>query len=250
MPGSGLQEIMVRVYCLLIGCAFGLFQSAYFLGKIKGIDIRDYGSGNSGMTNTLRTLGTKAGLIVLVCDMLKIVLAVTLTTCLFAGKYPELRYTLKLYTAIGCIIGHNYPFYMRFRGGKGVAVTAGLILCFKPEFVPVGLSCFLIPWLTTHYVSLGSLCLVTGFFVQMIIEGSLGVFSGMSGQLLLEMYVLGALITGLCWFQHRGNIRRLIAGNERKTYLGKRNHATLSEEDLEKIREEEKKEKDEKKYRK
>ena len=114
MPGSGLQEIMVRVYCLLIGCAFGLFQSAYFLGKIKGIDIRDYGSGNSGMTNTLRTLGTKAGLIVLVCDMLKIVLAVTLTTCLFAGKYPELRYTLKLYTAIGCIIGHNYPFYMRF----------------------------------------------------------------------------------------------------------------------------------------
>jgi glycerol-3-phosphate acyltransferase PlsY len=72
----------------------------------------------------------------------------------------------------------------------------------------------------------------------------------MSGQLLLEMYVLGALITGLCWFQHRGNIRRLIAGNERKTYLGKRNHATLSEEDLEKIREEEKKEKDEKKYRK
>lgn len=231
---------MVRLYCFLIGLVFGMFQSAYFLGRIKGIDIRQYGSGNSGMTNTLRTLGTKAGLTVLMCDLLKVIVAIILTNALFGNDYPELRYLLKMYTTLGCIVGHNYPFYMHFRGGKGVAVTAGFLCAFKPEYFFICAAAFFVPWLTTHFVSLGSLCMVTAFYVTLLVEGQMGVFTalGMTSSTLVEMYVLGAVITGLCWFQHRSNIGRLLGGCERKTYLGHRNHAALSEEDLRKIREE------------
>ena len=116
---------MVRIWSLLIGYAFGLFQTAYFYGKLKGIDIRNYGSGNAGTTNMLRTLGTKSGLIVLLGDVLKTIIAINVVTLLFRGSHTEMIYLLKMYATIGCIIGHNYPLYMHFHGGKGVAVTGG-----------------------------------------------------------------------------------------------------------------------------
>ena len=109
---------MERVICLLIGYVFGLFQTAYFYGKAKGIDIRKYGSGNAGTTNALRVLGTKAGLIVLAGDCLKCIVAVCITKALFTTGHPENIYLLCLYTGAGAIIGHNFPFYMGFKGGK------------------------------------------------------------------------------------------------------------------------------------
>ena len=118
---------MERVICLLIGYVFGLFQTAYFYGKAKGIDIRKYGSGNAGTTNALRVLGTKAGLIVLAGDCLKCIVAVCITKALFTTGHPENIYLLCLYTGAGAIIGHNFPFYMGFKGGKGIAASAGLL---------------------------------------------------------------------------------------------------------------------------
>ena len=106
---------MERVICLLIGYVFGLFQTAYFYGKTKGIDIRKYGSGNAGTTNALRVLGTKAGLIVFAGDCLKCIIAVCITRALFSTGHPENIYLLCLYTGAGAIIGHNFPFYM---GGR------------------------------------------------------------------------------------------------------------------------------------
>ena len=85
---------MERVICLLIGYVFGLFQTAYFYGKAKGIDIRKYGSGNAGTTNALRVLGTKAGLIVLAGDCLKCIVAVCITKALFTTGHPENIYLL------------------------------------------------------------------------------------------------------------------------------------------------------------
>ena len=123
---------MERVICLLIGYVFGLFQTAYFYGKAKGIDIRKYGSGNAGTTNALRVLGTKAGLIVLAGDCLKCIIAVCITRALFSTGHPENIYLLCLYTGAGAVIGHNFPFYMGFKGGKGIAATAGLILSLHP----------------------------------------------------------------------------------------------------------------------
>lgn len=107
--------ILERIICLVIGYAFGLFQTAYFYGKAHGIDIRKHGSGNSGTTNALRVLGTKAGLIVFAGDCLKCMLAIFLTRILFGGSHEDIIYLLALYTATGVILGHNFPFYMNFK---------------------------------------------------------------------------------------------------------------------------------------
>ena len=109
---------MERVICLLIGYIFGLFQTAYFYGKAKGIDIRKYGSGNAGTTNALRVLGTKAGLIVLAGDCLKCIIAVCITRALFSTGHPENIYLLCLYTGAGAVIGITSHFTWDLREEK------------------------------------------------------------------------------------------------------------------------------------
>ena len=116
---------MERLAALAIGYVFGLFQTAYIYGRLKGIDIRQYGSGNAGTTNTLRVLGTKAGLIVLAGDILKCILAIVAVRLLFTDSHADGYYLLAMYAALGAILGHNYPFYLGFKGGKGIAATAG-----------------------------------------------------------------------------------------------------------------------------
>ena len=214
---------MDRLICLLIGYAFGLFQTAYFIGKKHGIDIRQYGSGNSGTTNALRVLGTKVGLMVFAGDCLKCILAVCLVRILFSTSCADHIYLLCLYAGAGAILGHNYPFYMNFKGGKGIAATAGLVLSFHPYFVIVGVLLFFGIFFTTHYVSLGSLTVYTAMLIELVICGQLGVFPGMSQARPIEMDVLFGALTILAFWKHRENIKRLIHGNERKTYLTKKN---------------------------
>lgn len=209
---------MERIICLLIGYLFGLFQTAYIYGKLHGIDIRNYGSGNAGTTNTMRVLGTKAGLIVLFGDIIKCILAIVITGLLFDERYPDMVYLLKLYAAAGAILGHNFPFYLHFKGGKGIAATAGLILAFHPYFIPVGVILFFGTFFTTHYVSLGSLLVYAGFMIEIVVLGQLGIFN-MSQECLIEMYIVAALLTIMAYVKHKENIVRLIKGEERKTYL-------------------------------
>ena len=213
---------MVRIYCVLIGYAFGLIQTAYIYGKMKGIDIRNVGSGNAGTTNTLRVLGTKAGLIVLAGDILKTMIAILIVKLLFKEAYPDLIYLLITYTALGAVLGHNYPFYLNFKGGKGIAATGGYILSFHPSFIIVGVIMFFGAFLTTHYVSLGSLLVYTGFMIQLVISGQMGLFPGMTQASLCEMYTIGAFLTIMAFWRHRVNIKKLLKGTERKTYLKKR----------------------------
>ena len=108
--------IGLRVLCLLIGYVFGNFQTAYILGKMKGIDIREYGSGNAGTTNAIRVLGTKAGLTVFIGDMLKSLIALLLVGALFGKSHPESVYLLKSWAFMGVVLGHDFPFYMNFKG--------------------------------------------------------------------------------------------------------------------------------------
>lgn len=213
---------MERIICIVIGYVFGLFQTAFIYGKLHGIDIREHGSGNAGTTNTLRVLGTKAGLIVLAGDIIKCILAIALCSVLFDKTHPNEIYLLKLYAAAGAILGHNFPFYLHFKGGKGIAATAGLILAFHPYFIVMGVIVFFGIFFTTHYVSLGSLLVYAGLMIQMVIAGQMGVF-GASQQVLIEMYIITALLTILAYYKHRENIKRLIKGEERKTYLTKKN---------------------------
>jgi len=214
---------MERIICLVIGYVFGLFQTAYFYGKAHGIDIRQHGSGNSGTTNALRVLGTKAGLIVFAGDCLKCILAVVVARLIFGGSHADTIYLLCLYAATGAILGHNFPFYMGFKGGKGIAATAGLILSLHPYFIPMGVILFFGTFAITHYVSLGSLLIYAGLMIEMVICGQMGVFGAMTQAQLYEMYAVAAFLTIMAYWRHRENIVRLIHGNERKTYLFKKN---------------------------
>jgi len=215
-----------RLICLVIGYCLGLFQTAYFYGKMKGIDIRQHGSGNAGTTNTLRVLGTKAGLIVLAGDILKTILAVVVVMLIFGKSNPETIYLLKLYAGAGAILGHNFPFYMNFKGGKGIAATAGIIISFHPYFIVVGAILFFGAFITTHYVSLGSLLVYAGLMIQMVVCGQMGLFEGMTQANLIEMYIVTAFLTVMAYYKHRANIVRLIKGEERKTYLKKKKEAS------------------------
>lgn len=213
---------MERVLCLAIGYLFGLFQTAYIYGKLHGIDIRQHGSGNAGTTNTLRVLGTKAGLIVFAGDVLKCVLAVVICSVLFEEKYPEMIYLWKMYAAAGAILGHNFPFYLNFKGGKGIAATAGLLLSFHPAFLAVGMIMFFGTFLTTHYVSLGSLLVYAAFMIQIVVSGQMGLFGAMTQGTLWELYGIAAFLTVMAYYKHRENIKRLLKREERRTYLFKK----------------------------
>lgn len=211
---------MIRLVCLFIGYVFGLFQTAYIYGKLHGIDIKQHGSGNAGTTNALRVLGKKAGLIVFIGDVLKTGFAIILVSILF--KDSEILSLLKLYAAAGVILGHDFPFYMGFKGGKGIACTAGLIAFFHPILIPVELLTFAVVFLTTHYVSLGSLLLQIALIAQMIIFGQMGMW-GMEQAALNELYIVTILLAALAFWGHRSNIDRLMHKSERKTYLTKKN---------------------------
>lgn len=212
---------MIRLVCLLIGYVFGCFQTSYIYGRMHGIDIRQHGSGNAGTTNSLRVLGKKAGAIVLFCDIMKTGLAITLVRFLFKEQYGDIIYLLSIYAAAGCILGHNFPFYLGFKGGKGIACTAGLILFFHPYLILPQVITFFGTFLITHYVSLGSLLVEIVLVAEMIIFGQMGLWN-MEQPALNELYIVTVLLAILAFWGHRANIDRLIHKKERKTYLSKK----------------------------
>ncbi len=219
--------MLVRVLCLIIGYAFGLIQTSYIIGRLHGIDIREHGSGNAGTTNAMRTLGRKAGAMTLVGDMLKCLVAAQVVRLLFGGAYPDIRPLLCAYAAAGAILGHNFPFYMKFKGGKGIACTVGLVFSLSWQVGLVVMVEFLLIFFITHYVSLGSTLGYLLFLIQTIIFGQMGGF-GMSQPHLLELYLVLFLLTVMALYRHRENIKRLLAGTESKIYLSKKQHKTLS----------------------
>lgn len=210
-----------RIVCLVIGYVCGLLQTSYIYGRMHGIDIREHGSKNAGSTNALRILGKKAGAITLLGDCAKCIVAVVIAKLLFKDSHGDILKLLMLYAAAGTILGHNFPFYLGFRGGKGIAATAGLVLSFNPIITILGIATFFGTFFITHYVSLGSLLVYVGFVIEMIILGQMGVFH-MEQQYLNEMYIVAFLLAALAFWKHRANIVRLIHGNENKTYLSKK----------------------------
>ncbi len=213
---------MIRIVCLLIGYCFGIFQTAFIYGKLHGIDIREKGSGNSGTTNALRVLGKKAGIIVFLGDALKAVFAMVLVHVLFQDKYPDMEALLRIYAGAGVVLGHNFPFYMGFKGGKGIAATGGISLGMAWQCCLAVAVTFFSIFFATHYVSLGSLCMYVVFVIALVVMGQMGCF-GMSQACLTEMYVIAVLLMIMAFVRHRVNIERLVHGNERKTYLTKKN---------------------------
>ena len=212
---------MERIICIVIGYIFGLFQTSYIYGRIQGIDIRDHGSGNAGTTNMLRTLGIGAGAITFLGDGLKCIFAVLVTKAILKNTCADILPLIAIYTAAGVVLGHNFPFYLKFRGGKGIAATGGFIASISIPLAAAAIALFAVTLVLTHYVSLGSLLVCSAFFVELIIFGQMGMF-GMEQQYLNEMYAAAAFLTILAFWMHRSNIDRLLHGKERKTYLFKK----------------------------
>lgn len=205
--------MLERIICLLVGYVFGLIQTGALMGKIHKVDLRQEGSGNSGATNTLRVLGMKAGLITFAGDVLKCVLAVLVVRYLFKGS--DCLPLLSIYACAGTTLGHNFPFYLKFKGGKGIAVLAGMVLMTGFEMIPIPLLAFIITVVLTRYVSVGSLIAYVMFLCEVVMYGQMGGF-GMSQPYLLEMYVVVLLLTVLAWYRHKTNISRLLAGTENR----------------------------------
>lgn len=209
---------MERLVCLVIGYICGMFQTSYLYGRMHQIDIREHGSGNAGTTNALRTMGKKAAAITLLCDCLKCIVAVLIARIIYGNVYQDIMPLLSLYAAAGCILGHNFPAYLKFKGGKGIAASIGLALAIDWKLFVVGAVVFLTIYFITHYVSAGSVFGYLTIFTAMIVFGQKGDYH-MAQRYLTEMYILMAALTALAVFRHRANIRRLLQGTESKVYL-------------------------------
>ena len=211
---------MERLICLAVGYVCGLFQTGYLVGKMNHMDIRKKGSGNAGTTNALRVLGWKAGVITFFGDVLKCVAAFLVTYFMYRGS--DVMPLLAMYAVAGVTLGHNFPFYMNFKGGKGIAVMAGLVvvnsfwhLPASLLLIPITLACFLVPVVVTRYISVGSLAAYTVFWIEMVMIGRMGWFQ-METARCYELYIVLFLLTALAWYRHRQNLKRLANGTENK----------------------------------
>ena len=210
---------MVRLLAVMIGYVFGLFPSAIICGKLHHKDITKEGSGNTGATNVVRAMGAKAGFLVFLGDCLKCILAIVLVRSLFGESHEDMIQLLCLYAGAGAILGHDFPFYKKFKGGKGISATAGMVIAFDPLFALVGVVMFFSIYFLTFFVSLGSMMTYLFLLILLVICGQLGYFPDMSQAALIEAYVLFALLTALAFWSHRSNIKRLRDGIERQTKL-------------------------------
>ncbi|MCM8901125.1 glycerol-3-phosphate 1-O-acyltransferase PlsY [Caldicoprobacter algeriensis] len=188
---------------VLAGYLLGSIPPSFLAGKIaRNIDIRQYGSGNAGATNVLRVLGVKAGIAVFLADILKGVLA-TLIGRWMAGEIGAVL------AGFAAIVGHNWPVFLNFRGGKGIATSFGVLLVLFPLISAILFVVGVIIIAITGYVSLGSITAAILFPILLVIFGYDW-----------KMVLFGVLVGGLALYRHRSNISRLIEGKENK--LGER----------------------------
>ena len=211
---------MVRLLLLCLGYCFGLFQTGYLYGKWHGIDIRSKGSGNSGATNSLRVLGKKAGIVVFLGDALKCHIPAAFTVLYFRHVQPDHTYLYMMYIALGAILGHNFPFYMGFKGGKGISCMGGLVAAYDWRLMVLCLLEMIGLTAITGYVSVASIVLSVTIFLFSLIMGETGRL-GLENDLLTEFYILCFVLSALAIWQHRGNINRLLHGTENKIWKKK-----------------------------
>ena len=208
---------------VVIGYLIGMFQTGYFVGKYYGIDIREHGSKNAGMTNVNRTLGKFPALVVFVFDVLKAILAFVFVPIVlydaswnFATwshvfyNYAMFQNIVPILAGFGAILGHNFPFYLKFRGGKGISCTLGIILMLNWQIALMAFAVGVVLVTTFRYISLASLAITLVWPVLLLIFGWN-----------IEIVLLAATVSALAWFMHRENISRLVAGTERRFKLGK-----------------------------
>lgn len=208
------MKIVFLIACLLVGYLFGSFNASIILGKMKGSDIRNAGSKNAGMTNTLRVFGKKAAAFVFVFDLLKAIVSVALARYVAGVLYPEIVEISQLaqYLAgFGAVLGHNFPLYFKFKGGKGILASWGVIMILDYRIAIMLIVVFLLVVLSTRYVSLASV-ISSILYPIFVVALNIGRPTATTGAYIL----LSILMALLAVYRHKANISRLRAGTESK----------------------------------
>lgn len=197
-----MSSVLVGIGLVLLAYLAGSLSPSVIFGRaLKGVDVREHGSGNPGTTNAFRVLGTRLGLLVFAADLLKGLLPVLLARYL-AGPWVHVL------VAMSAILGHNWSIFLRGRGGKGVATGAGVVLALMPLTLVLLLAVFFAIFTTTRYVSLASITATALFPVLAVGFGQ------------PEAYIFFSLAgSTLVIAAHHANIRRLLRGEERRVDL-------------------------------
>ncbi len=198
---------------LFISYLVGSIPNGLIVGKIaRGIDIREYGSKNIGTTNAIRVLGKKLGILVFIGDTLKGGLPILIGRLFI--KPDDFAFLIILY-GICAIIGHVYPIFAKFKGGKAVATSFGVVLFYSPFIAIIGIACFFIITYTFRYVSLGSTGAALIAFVLILLE-QFKVINFPLSEPNIVFTVFGGLVAFLITYRHRTNFVRLVKGTENK----------------------------------
>jgi glycerol-3-phosphate acyltransferase PlsY len=203
-----LTTLVITILSYLLGSIpFGIIVSKIW----KGVDIRDYGSKNAGFTNVYRVLGTLPAVIVLILDIAKGMVAVLLITKISFDSVSLILIDLKILAGIFVILGHVFPIFAGFRGGKGIATGMGVLVSIIPVEVALALALFVLIVAVTRYVSLGSLAAIAFIFLALIFERYY-----LKYKVPTQLIIMLSFLTVFIFFNHRGNIKRLLAGTENK----------------------------------
>lgn len=205
---------MVMILCSYL---IGSIPTSIIASRLlKGIDIREHGSGNAGATNVFRVMGWKAGIVVLLIDMAKGYIPTVLfyKIGLEGVEWPIIN--LQILAGISAIFGHIWTIFAGFKGGKGVGTGAGMLIGLAPLSVAVGIIIFLIVVAISRYVSLGSIIASCSVPVTIIMQNQ------SQDSFPLQLFILSLFVPALIIYTHRKNIKRLLKGEESKIQFGKK----------------------------
>ena len=195
---SFLKTVLPYLFCIVAGYLAGAVNFAWLMAKKRGFDIRTKGSGNAGTTNAGRTMGSRAAVLVFMCDALKSALMVWLAGFLFTDS-PSIQTV----TMAACVTGHLYPFYLEFQGGKGIAVLLGSALALDWRLFLILLAAVVIITFITDYMFIGTLSASVGYLVWCIL----------TGRSIYDIIIVAIIIAQIFW-KHRSNFARLAKGKE------------------------------------
>ena len=200
-----------NILLLILAYLLGALPFSILAGKLlKGIDVREHGSGNAGATNTFRVLGKKAGIPVLFLDILKGFLAVSLAHYSEYGSDTEMFINISLAFGVAAVLGHVFPVYVGFRGGKGVATLLGLMIGVFPQAALLSIGIFILTLIFSKYVSLSSILAGLVF--------PIGVYF-FSEVLISTMVIFSVFVPVLLLATHQRNIERIFRGEESKVKI-------------------------------
>jgi len=209
------MNIWISIIFLVLAYLMGSVSSAVWLGKwMKGVDVRELGSGNAGFANVMRNLGPLVGIPVLIIDTMKGFFAVQLAYLIpGVGHDSEALYFMQIIFGMAALVGHLFPIFTGFRGGKGVATGLGIVLALYPLGALLSFAVFLIAFLISQYVSLGSMLAGISFplFVLFLLPGN-------NIPLIIFSWVVAALLL----VTHQKNIDRILKGQERRAAIFKK----------------------------